>query len=81
MKAIVTSKGQVTIPKMIREKANITTGTQLDFQLGEDGIVSIIPRTRNLSEMKGFVKSKRKKPVSLKEMKKAIQSASLRSLD
>jgi AbrB family looped-hinge helix DNA binding protein len=38
MKALVTSKGQVTIPKELREKFGIEPGTQLDFSATEDGI-------------------------------------------
>jgi AbrB family looped-hinge helix DNA binding protein len=38
MKALVTSKGQVTIPKELREKFGIEPGTQVDFSATEDGI-------------------------------------------
>jgi antitoxin PrlF len=71
-KAVVTSKGQVTIPKIIRDRARMDSGTQLDFQLESDGTVIIRPVTRDISEIKGIVKVKRRKPVTLKEMKKAI---------
>jgi antitoxin PrlF len=71
-KAVVTSKGQVTIPKIIRDRARIDKGTQLDFQLEPDGSVIIRPVIRDISEIKGMVKTKRRKPVTLKEMKRAI---------
>jgi AbrB family looped-hinge helix DNA binding protein len=38
MKALVTSKGQVTIPKELREKYGIEPGVQVDFAAAEDGI-------------------------------------------
>jgi AbrB family looped-hinge helix DNA binding protein len=38
MKALVTSKGQVTIPKELRDKFGIEPGTQVDFSVAEDGI-------------------------------------------
>jgi AbrB family looped-hinge helix DNA binding protein len=38
MKALVTSKGQVTIPKELREKFGIRPGTKVDFAAVEDGI-------------------------------------------
>lgn len=38
MKALVTSKGQVTIPKELREKFGIQPGAQVDFAAAEDGI-------------------------------------------
>lgn len=71
-KSTVTSKGQITIPKEIRVQAMIHEGTQIDFQLQADGKILIIPIQRQISQLKGIIKSKRKKPVSLTEMKKAI---------
>lgn len=71
-KSTVTSKGQVTIPKAIRAQAKIHEGTQIDFQIQNDGSILIIPVQRHISQLKGIVKLKKKKPVSLEEMKKAI---------
>jgi AbrB family looped-hinge helix DNA binding protein len=34
----ITSKGQVTIPVEIREKAGLLPGTEVDFELDADGI-------------------------------------------
>lgn len=71
-KPTVTSEGQVTIPKKIRMRAMIHEGSQLDFQIRDDGSILIIPIQTPISHLKGMIKSKRKKPVSLAEMKKAI---------
>jgi len=71
-KSTVTSKGQVTIPKEIRISAMIHEGSQIDFQIQNDGSILIIPIQRHISQLKGIIKSKRKKPVTIKEMKKAI---------
>ena len=38
----VTSKGQVTIPKPIRDRAGLTPGTEVDFSI-EDGVVTVSP--------------------------------------
>lgn len=38
MRALVTTKGQVTIPKELREKFGVTPGVQLDFVAGSNGI-------------------------------------------
>lgn len=38
MKANVTSKGQVTIPKELRDRFGIEPGAQVDFAAAEDGI-------------------------------------------
>ena len=34
----ITSKGQVTIPVVIREKAGLLPGTEVDFELVDDGV-------------------------------------------
>ncbi len=39
----VTEKGQVTIPKHIRDKAGIRPGTEVDFRL-EEGRIQIVKR-------------------------------------
>jgi AbrB family looped-hinge helix DNA binding protein len=40
MNAIVSEKGQVTIPKAVRDKLGITTGTVLDFQAVNGKVVA-----------------------------------------
>lgn len=37
MSTAVTSKGQVTIPKPVRDLLGIETGTQVDFQMNDAG--------------------------------------------
>lgn len=41
MSTIVTSKGQVTIPKEVRDRLGIKPGTAIDFQMTEDGRIVI----------------------------------------
>lgn len=73
MRATVTSKGQVTIPKGIRDLAHISSGTQLDFQITEEGFLIIRPLIRDISKLKGIAKKKGQQSVSLQAMKKAIE--------
>lgn len=73
MKAIVTSKGQVTIPHAIRKKAHIDAGTKIDFEIKDETTLIVhLPPMSDITKLKGIVKHKRRKPVSLGEMKKAI---------
>lgn len=78
MKATLTSKRQVTIPIAICRKANITQGTQLDFEVDDEGLIHVRPLTEDIPKMKGIVKMKRRKPVSLQEMKRAIAQGAMR---
>jgi antitoxin PrlF len=37
MPVTVTSKGQVTVPKQVRDRLGIKPGSQVDFEVAEDG--------------------------------------------
>ena len=39
----ITVKGQVTIPQTIRDAAGFHAGTEVDFVLGDDGLVRVVP--------------------------------------
>lgn len=58
MKVLVTSKGQVTIPKELRDRFDIHPGTQMDFAAAEDGIrVRKIVDRRKSSKVLGCLKA------------------------
>jgi AbrB family looped-hinge helix DNA binding protein len=42
MSATVTSKGQITIPKRVRDLMGIEPGSQVDFERAEDGRVILV---------------------------------------
>ena len=42
--ATVTSKGQVTIPKRIRDELGLSAGTAVEFVLEEDGTIRVRPK-------------------------------------
>lgn len=42
--ARVTSKGQITIPKAIRDRLGIDEGTTVTFEISDDGTVTLSPR-------------------------------------
>lgn len=71
MEATLSSKGQATIPKAVRERLQIRPGDRFKFFFHPDGVM-ILPRipTRRL---KGSV-PKPARPVSLKEMERAIEA-------
>ncbi|MFC3570316.1 AbrB/MazE/SpoVT family DNA-binding domain-containing protein [Paracoccus sp. TOH] len=48
----ITTKGQVTIPQDVRDFAGFQPGTEVEFLIGEDGVVRVIaagqgPRARD----------------------------------
>lgn len=69
----ITSKGQITIPKEIREHLHVQAGDKIDFILDESGKVVFEPATLDVAELKGILQRKKMKPVSVQEMKKVIK--------
>lgn len=70
--ATLTSKGQTTIPKEIRDLLGIGPGDKLDFVVESDGRVILRPATLDVRQLRGLLKRSRRKTVTLEEMDKAI---------
>jgi len=69
----VTQKGQVTIPKYVRDSLHLITGDKVEFVHNDRGEVVIKPLTRKVSEVAGILsKYKKSQPVSIEEMDQAI---------
>jgi AbrB family looped-hinge helix DNA binding protein len=69
--ASLSSKGQVTIPKAIRERLKVKTGDRLDFVVEGDKVV-LRPGTRDLRSLRGVLHRPGRKAVSLEQMDAAI---------
>jgi antitoxin PrlF len=69
--ATLTSKGQVTVPKSVRERLGIEAGDRLEFIESEGGFL-VVAATRDIRSLKGIV-ARPKKPVSLEDMNSAIE--------
>jgi AbrB family looped-hinge helix DNA binding protein len=70
----ISSKGQITIPKKIRELLKADTFDKVVFIPLEDGKVMITIKQKTATALFGMLKHKRPaKPVSLKKMEAAIQ--------
>ena len=69
----ITSKGQITIPKVVREKLHLETGDTVYFDLREDGTVLLVPRNEPLESLVGLLKSKARlrMPLTVEEMNPA----------
>lgn len=70
--ATITTKGQVTIPKEIRDYLNLDTGSKVDFVIDENGIVKLIPLNISVKKLSGILHRKGMKPATLEEMEQAI---------
>jgi AbrB family looped-hinge helix DNA binding protein len=67
----LTSKGQITIPKRVREALGLETGDRMSFRVREDGVVEMVPETLDVMSLFGILKP-RKRGVSLEDMEEAI---------
>jgi AbrB family looped-hinge helix DNA binding protein len=76
-KATITSKGQVTIPKEVRELLGLHPGDKLVFLPREDGTVRIVPATTDLRALRGRL-SPRKRGVSVEAMREAARRGGTR---
>ena len=72
MEATITSKGQVTLPKALREALNLSTGDKLCFVLSGENEVRMIPKHLPVQKLKGILPAP-DLPVSLEQMKLAVK--------
>lgn len=70
--AVVTSKGQITIPKAVRERLGVDAGDRVEFVETENGVFTLVAATRDVRELKGIV-PKPAKPVSVEDMNRTIE--------
>ena len=69
--ATITSKGQITIPKPVRQRLGVNPGDRVEFVEMENGVFQLVAAVRDIHSLKGIV-PKPKKAVSISEMKETI---------
>ena len=69
MEATLSSKGQATIPKAVRDRLQLKPGDRFKFFFHPDGVI-ILPKI-STARLKGMI-PKLAQPVSLEEMDRAI---------
>jgi antitoxin PrlF len=72
--ALITTKGQITIPKKVRDSMHLQSGDRVKFVLVGEGRYEMIAVTKSVEQLKGIVKNKNKRPVSIEEMNAAISA-------
>lgn len=69
--ATMTSKGQVTIPAVVRNSLGLVAGDRLEFIQIEPGRFELVSFTKSVTALKGLVR-KPSSPVSIDAMNVAI---------
>ncbi|WP_051297303.1 AbrB/MazE/SpoVT family DNA-binding domain-containing protein [Brevibacterium album] len=70
--ATVTSKGQITLPKELRDELHLTTGSKVAFIRAGEGLYRLIPRTRSIRDLIGILHDPERAPMTIEEMNEAI---------
>lgn len=68
----VTSKGQVTIPKEVRTHLHVHAGDRVEFRIGGEGEVHLLPLTRPVRDLYGILERPGVEPVSQEEADRTI---------
>ena len=72
--ATLTSKGQVTIPKSVREALRLAAGDRIEFIDVGNGRFELIAATRDVTELRGLL-GPATATVSIEDMGKAVAEA------
>lgn len=75
--ATLTSKGQTTIPKDVREYLGLRPGDRMEFILEEGGRVLLLRATHDIRELSGML-PKPSRPASIEDMNRAIRKRASR---
>jgi AbrB family looped-hinge helix DNA binding protein len=71
--ATLTSKGQITIPKAVREGLRLHTGDKIEFILSDGAEARLRPVTRKVDEVFGRLHQAGRKGVSVEVMDEGIK--------
>ncbi len=70
--ATMTSKGQVTIPKQVREQLHLHAGDRIEFLVHGDSEARLKPITQTVNEVFGCLYNPDQKTVSVEQINEAV---------
>jgi antitoxin PrlF len=76
-RSTLTSKGQITVPKVVREALALHPGDTLAFLIHDDGTVTVEAETVDLLALRGAVQPGRR-GVTVEDMNEAIRRSAAR---
>lgn len=72
MLATITSKGQITLPKEIREQLGLVVGSKLDFSIEADGSLRVRPLHRGAADLFGLLHDPDRAASTVEQMNEAV---------
>jgi antitoxin PrlF len=76
-RSTVTSKGQITIPKEVRDWMGLKPGDRVDFAKDRSGRTTMRAINSDFRSLRGMIKSPFNRPITLEEMDEAIARGAL----
>ncbi|MDA8139262.1 MAG: AbrB/MazE/SpoVT family DNA-binding domain-containing protein [Desulfobacteraceae bacterium] len=71
--ATITTKGQVTIPKAVRDSLTLQPGDKIEFILTDQHEALIRPISKKVDDLFGILQQPGRKPVAVAEMDAAVR--------
>jgi antitoxin PrlF len=78
MQSILTSKGQITLPEPIRQRLHLQPGDAVEFIVGDQGEIKLMPVTSSITRLKGMLPPP-KKALTIEAMQEAIVKGAVNS--
>ena len=75
--ATLTSKGQTTLPREIRERLALEPGDQLHFTLLPNGTVVMRAKKRDIASLAGMLRTPGRRPVPIERMNETVREAAV----
>jgi antitoxin PrlF len=65
----ISGKGQVTVPREVRERLGLQAGDRIAWSMLSDGTTVVRPKTRRLADLVGILTQPEQPGVSVNEMR------------
>lgn len=71
----LSTKGQIVIPREIREWLGLRPGDRIDFVVDDRGSVRLRPALLDVRDLRGILSTTSRAPVSVEAMNEAVREA------
>lgn len=75
----ISSKGQITIPKEIREALRVDSGDRVLFIVRADGVVELRPETVDLLDLVGILEPSDGRRATIEQINDAVRSSAAKA--
>jgi len=81
VRSSLSTKGQLVVPKAIRERLGLHAGDKVDFIVQDNGDVVLRPAIVHVQSLRGCLRPRNGKVASLEEMERAIREGASEGYD